>query len=115
MTLLNALAPVVQSFHAYDRQARRRFAQTSGGVIHRGIPRGESRVYESTWNLSWVAATAAQALAIDQHFAEVGTSTAFDFYPPPDEAVPVRVVYGSVPRITPAGGDFSIQITLQEF
>lgn len=115
MTVLDALAPVIQSFHSYDRQASKRFEQTSGGVIHRGIPRGESRVYESTWNLTWIAASAAQATAIDQHFGEVGTHTAFDFYPPPDVGTPVRVCYGSVPRITPNGGEFSIQVTLQEF
>ena len=115
MTLTTALESVLQSFHAHDRQARKRFEQTSQGVIHRGIPRGESRILDWTWNLTWIAASAAQANAIDQHFGEVGTHTAFDFYPPPDVGTPVRVCYGSAPRITPNGGEFAIQVTLQEF
>lgn len=115
MTLVDTLTPVIQSFHSYERSARKRVEQTSGGVIHRAIPRGESRVRESVWTLSWTGASAAQAVAIDEHFGEVGTHTAFDFYPPPDVSTPTRVFYGAVPRIAPEGGAFSVQVTLQEF
>lgn len=114
MTLATALESVLHGFQAYGIAAAKRFEQTDGPV-HRGAPVGELRLHDRVYTLDFIGASAAIASAIDQHYGEVEDFTAFDFYPPPSAADPIRVVYGGPPVITRDNGAYSITVTLQEF
>lgn len=112
--MTTALVSVLQGFQSHSIAAAKRFEQTDG-PIHRGVPVGELRIHDRVFTLNWVGASAAIARAIDEHYDAVEDFTAFDFYPPPSEADPIRVVYGGPPVITRDNGAYSITVTLQEF
>lgn len=112
--MTTALVSVLQGFQSHSIAAAKRFEQTDG-PIHRGVPPGELRIHDRAFTLNWIGASAAVARAIDEHYGAVEDFTAFDFYPPPDVADPIRVVYGGPPVITRDNGAYSITVTLQEF
>ncbi len=112
--MTTALVSVLQGFQSHSIAAAKRFEQTDG-PIHRGVPVGELRIHDRVFTLNWVGASAAIARAIDEHYGAVEDFTAFDFYPPPSAADPIRVVYGGLPVITRDNGAYSITVTLQEF
>lgn len=114
MSVAAAVGSVLQSFHSYDLWFVQRYEQSDGPVF-RAIPLGESRRVDRIFELRWDGASAAQAIAIHDHFAEMRTFTTFPFFPPPDQDTAVRVVYIDPPRIAPQGGAYTITVRLQEF